>query len=124
MAEVNLDLSGLAAIALLAKATVHEVAEDIADDMRRFVPVDTGALRAGISVEHGANGDPVIWSRRVGSESGVPVFVEFGTRPHVIEPDTAEALAWPGGDHPVTRVNHPGTRAQPYMRPALYRRGV
>lgn len=42
-------------------------------------------------------------------------FVEFGTAPHVIEPKNAKALYWPGAQHPVKRVNHPGSKANPYM---------
>lgn len=34
-----------------------------------------------------------------------------GTRPHDILPrHPAEALSWPSGRHPVSRVRHPGTR--------------
>jgi hypothetical protein len=43
------------------------------------------------------------------------VFVERGTRPHVIEPKDKKALFWPGAEHPVKRVNHPGTKANPFM---------
>ena len=44
-------------------------------------------------------------------------FQEYGTAPHVI-------AALPGkflnvGGRPVKRVNHPGTAAQPFMRPAV-----
>jgi hypothetical protein len=42
-------------------------------------------------------------------------FVEFGTKPHVIEPKDKKALYWQGADHPVKRVNHPGTAANPFM---------
>ena len=56
--------------------------------------------------------------------------VEFGTRAHVIVPRTKKALAW-GGDrrlsgslrsgasatHFARRVNHPGSRAKPYLIP-------
>jgi hypothetical protein len=28
-------------------------------------------------------------------------------------------LYWPGAEHPVKRVRHPGTAPQPYMKPAL-----
>ena len=53
------------------------------------------------------------------SADGAPIglFTEVGTKPHVIEPRDKQALAWPGGKHPVKRVNHPGTRAQPFMVP-------
>src|SRR5262249_14614796 len=42
-------------------------------------------------------------------------FVEFGTKPHTILPKRAKALYWPGADHPVARVNHPGTKSNPFM---------
>lgn len=55
--------------------------------------------------------------------------LEGGSRPHVIEPKRAQpgvvgpgekrALAWPGGRHPVAKVNHPGTPAYHFMRNAL-----
>jgi len=45
--------------------------------------------------------------------------VELGSRPHLIEPVNAKALWWPEAPHPVKIVHHPGTRPQPYLRPAL-----
>jgi HK97 gp10 family phage protein len=46
-------------------------------------------------------------------------YVEFGTRPHVIEARHAQALFWPGARHPVKKVNHPGTPAFHTLRNAL-----
>lgn len=50
-------------------------------------------------------------------------FVEFGTKPHVILPRRKRALRWriPGGRgfRFARRVQHPGTKPQPYMIPAL-----
>lgn len=45
-------------------------------------------------------------------------FVEEGTRPHPIERRKASALAWQGPDGMVfaKRVNHPGTKPQPFMK--------
>jgi hypothetical protein len=45
--------------------------------------------------------------------------VEFGTQPHRIEAKDAKALFWPGAAHPVRSVQHPGTRAVPYMERIL-----
>jgi hypothetical protein len=45
--------------------------------------------------------------------------IEFGSRPHVIEPRNAQALFWPGARHPVAKVNHPGTPAFHVLRNAL-----
>ena len=49
--------------------------------------------------------------------------IEYGTRPHVILPRTKAALWWPGLDHPVARVNHPGNPAYAPMRKALLQAG-
>ena len=42
-------------------------------------------------------------------------FVEFGTAPHMIFPKNAQALYWPGAQHPVKSVSHPGTAPNPFM---------
>ncbi|HEX3861297.1 MAG TPA: HK97 gp10 family phage protein [Stellaceae bacterium] len=42
-------------------------------------------------------------------------YVEFGTKPHVILPKDKKALYWPGASHPVARVNHPGTKPNPFL---------
>ena len=62
-------------------------------------------------------------------------YVELGTRPHVIRPRNRHALRWAeGGNARLSgsprkggkvrfsrRVQHPGTRAQPYMLPGARR---
>lgn len=53
------------------------------------------------------------------NDSDHSAILEFGTRPHVIEPKDKQALAWPGGRHPVKKVNHPGTPALHILRRAL-----
>ena len=45
--------------------------------------------------------------------------VEKGTKPHVIRAKKKKALYWQGANHPVKVVNHPGSRAKPYLIPAL-----
>lgn len=72
----------------------------VADDARRFVPVDTGRLREGIEVGPVEGKSVTVHSRRPDpnhDREGVPVFVEFGTR---------------------------YMDAQPYMRPAVQRKRV
>lgn len=60
---------------------------------------------------------------RVGSrDCNYATDVEMGTMPHFILPRNKKALYWPGADHPVAYVNHPGTRPYPYLRPALFQR--
>lgn len=57
----------------------------------------------------------------VGSNEEHAPFVEFGTAPHTITPNGAQVLNFTvnGTDVFAGRVDHPGTDAQPYLRPAL-----
>jgi hypothetical protein len=56
---------------------------------------------------------------QVTNDAAHSALLEFGTRPHVIEPRNKQALSWPGARHPVKRVQHPGTPALHIMRRAL-----
>ena len=90
---------------------------DVQNEARRRAPVDTGRLRSSIvsRVEGGGRSLGYV----VGSNVSYAAAVEFGTSPHVIKPRYKQALFWPGAAHPVASVNHPGTRAQPFLRPAI-----
>jgi hypothetical protein len=89
------------------------------------------ALAQEIYAPHAVTGDYGRGFRkertRIGGKAAVTVsnvdpkaiILERGTRPHVIEPKDKQALAWPGGRHPVKKVNHPGTPALHILRRAL-----
>lgn len=77
-------------------------------------PVDTGRLKNSIKTRRHSK---FSWSIQAGVKHALPV--EFGTEPHTITPSDAQALFWEGADHPVKKVEHPGTPEQPFMRPAL-----
>jgi hypothetical protein len=96
---------------------LHKLGREIQNDMERGAPVRTGRLRGGLY--HEVNrGQLRVGVRNVEYWSTV----EFGSGPHEIRPVTKKALHWPGARHPVNRVWHPGTPAQPFIRPALYKR--
>lgn len=84
-------------------------------EMEARVPVRTGRLRQSIQVR--TSGKNIT----VGPDTPYAAFVEFGTKPHVIEAKNKKALAFMVGGRAVVvkKVNHPGTKAQPYVRPAF-----
>lgn len=86
----------------------------IEHDAKEFAPKKSGRLAESIGHEVQ---DGVL---RVGSNLDLALWMEEGTRPHVIRPKNAKALFWPGAEHPWALVNHPGTMAHPFLRPALF----
>jgi hypothetical protein len=95
----------------------NTIGDAILSDARDYVPKRTSRLHDSLRAEVR---DKVL---RVGSlDCNYATDVELGTSPHVILPRNKKALSWPGADHPVARVNHPGTAPRPYLRPALFQR--
>lgn len=83
----------------------------------RVTPADTGRLR-------GANEPtPIVVAGQkviagVENPTEYAMFVHEGTKPHVILPKNAKVLTWkPRGGAQVfaRKVNHPGTKAQPWL---------
>lgn len=90
---------------------LDHVAAEVEQDIKRNAPVDSGELVRSV--------------RRRGNIITISAphwhYVEYGTRPHIIRPRTKRALWWPDAHHPVKMVHHPGTQAQPFIRPAALR---
>jgi HK97 gp10 family phage protein len=78
---------------------------------------DTGRLRNSITYR--------VYIDKKMAEVGTNVeyaqAVEYGTRPHKIRPHGKYPLVWKkdGEKRAAWSVNHPGTKAQPFMRPAV-----
>lgn len=102
-----------------AQATTQRVLIESANylltEMEVRVPVDTGDLRRSLGVR--VEGDRVL----VGPTAPYAPYVEFGTAPHEIRPKTKQALKFRvNGKWVYARVvHHPGTKAQPFVRPAF-----
>ena len=121
----------LNAMAKAPKDMLREVGLTAVSDAKRIVPRRTGNL--GRTIRIGSMTDTHVEVTAGGTLNvGYAAAVEFGSRPHVIVPRRAKALAWGGGrtlggrlragsqaTHFARRVNHPGTRAQPYLIPAF-----
>jgi hypothetical protein len=115
---VVLDPAGFAKIDALADRCVENVTDDVAKDAKRYVPIDTGELRASIRTgKLGRNGR--VW---VGTDHWAPT--EYGSRPHIIRAHGDYALAnrETGFYARSGVVHHPGTPEQAFMRPSLYQK--
>ncbi len=97
----------------LARSLAHIVRSGENEAASR-AEVDTGGMKAGIKARRLSR-----FSWLLVSEAEYSIFVEKGTAPHTIEAEGSGALFWEGADHPVRSVEHPGTDANPFMRPAL-----
>lgn len=95
---------------------IKRTIRDIEATIKRLAPVDTGTLRHSYQ-----------WSRlgrhryAVGTDVDYGPDVEYGTAPHLITPNGDGPLTFPVDDGWVStyEVEHPGTPAQPHVRPAL-----
>lgn len=88
----------------------------VAEQARRNAPKKSGTLANSIQVQ--ALGRDTVKVVATAPYSGD---VEFGTSPHVIVPKTGRVLVFQVGGRTVyaRKVRHPGTKPEPYMRPAL-----
>lgn len=113
--DFDFDERGMSVLDGAITDLTEELARRVAHQARANCPVDSGRLRRTI----------VAYGNRVycgGPDAPYWADVEFGTRPHVIRPRRKKALYWPGAEHPVREVNHPGTPEYAFMRRALYGR--
>ena len=83
------------------------------EDMVRFLmensPVDHGLLRQwfidSIDDEQATVKSPAAYA----------IYQDQGTRPYLIFPKNKKALCWPGADHPVHMVAHPGIEGKHFV---------
>lgn len=104
--------AGARPIAMEAKARVAKKSLTLARSIRYNTTKDKGRLKVMAYVRAGGKG-------REGKRLGAfyAHMVEFGTQPHVIKAKANNPRGLFGRG--IKQVNHPGTRAQPYMRPAM-----
>lgn len=95
------------------------MAQRVLDRARALAPVDTGRLRASLRIRR-----TLTWrgpGATIGTDVNYAAFVHDGTAPHVIRPKRKKALKFKMGSRTVivAKVNHPGTRANPFLTKAL-----
>jgi len=98
-----------------ARKAVIKTAYDIHSEAVRHCPVSPhgGRLRSSIAVEVGKGASAVI-----GTNVKYAKCVEFGTKPHIIRVKNAKVLT-DGKTFFGKEVHHPGTKPQPFLRPAF-----
>lgn len=124
--RVEPDPAGLERLREMRRHIAHYITAAVADDARRYCPVDTGELRDSISerellgrqnISPESDGGVVT----VGTDHWAPT--EYGSAPHIIRAHGPYSLHNAETDEyfgPL--VHHPGTPEQPFMRPAIYQR--
>jgi hypothetical protein len=104
---------------------VRAITEAVADDARAECPIDSGDLVSTIGTRYPGKLHGIV---KVGGRGPLAhevdywPSVEYGSAPHWITSHGAWSLRSDEGVYFGRRVWHPGTQAQPFMRPALYRR--
>lgn len=129
MARVRLDRAALnRSIRGASRRELDTTSRQVVNRAKILAPVDTGRLRASIRVE----------SRRlltlrsvytIGSDVSYALMVHDGTKPHKIRPKRAYTLSrgqkpalsfiWNGRRVFFAEVNHPGTKARPFLDDAV-----
>ena len=101
------------------------VMADVVQEAAIRAPLKTGELILSIgSVQRGTFSRGTL-SGVVSASAPHAASIEDGSKPHVIRPKKKRALRWPSGGTGANgwafakKVNHPGTRAQPFLKPAL-----
>ena len=98
----------------VVKNSAFNIERNAKSNLTKNKSVDTGHLRQGISTD--VKGlEAIIHTSNIKYAPGV----EYGTRAHIIRAKNKKALYWKGAKHPVKQVNHPGSRAKPYLIPAF-----
>lgn len=133
MSGVSLEIKGLSALqgrlkALaaaqpkLAAQVLEEEATTIARDAKVLAPVDTGNLRASIEARKVNDLAYTVGVHADAPAASYAPSVEYGSKPHKIRAKNKKRLAFKGASGDTVfpaEVNHPGTKAQPFLGPAL-----
>ena len=96
------------------KNSAFNIQKNAKSNLTKNKSVDTGHLRRGISTDIKGLG-ATIHTSNIKYAPGV----EYGTKAHIIRAKNKKALYWKGAKHPVKKVNHPGSKAKPYLIPAF-----
>lgn len=98
----------------LIKKTVLSIEREAKKNLTSNGSVKSGHLRRMVGTKIGNTQGEVHTSN-----VKYAIYVEKGTKAHIIRPKRKKFLYWQGASHPVKKVNHPGTKAKPFLIPAF-----
>ena len=98
----------------VVKNSAFSIEANAKSNLTKNKSVDTGHLRRGIATDIKGLG-ATIHTSNIKYAPGV----EYGTKAHIIRPKNKKVLYWKGAKHPVKKVNHPGSKAKPFLIPAF-----
>jgi len=101
-----------------AKMATRKASKILLDDMKQRVPKRTGNLRRSLGLVNVRRSTPGAWLK-VGARSGKRLKYD-GWYAHLVEfPTRAHSIKRKSG----ANIDHPGTKRQPFMRPAVDAKG-
>ena len=98
----------------VVKNSAFNIERNAKSNLTKNKSVATGHLRRGISTDIKGL-EATIHTSNIKYAPGV----EYGTKAHIIRPKNKKFLYWKGAKHPVKKVNHPGSKAKPFLIPAF-----
>ncbi len=120
MAITRFDFAKFKNIILKTEQSKMQVAVDIVEaEAQDLCPVDKGNLFGSFSNSVELIGNEIVGTIR--NSADYAAAVEFGTKPHTIEPRNKPNLTFKidGKWISTKKVNHPGTQAIPFLRGAM-----
>jgi hypothetical protein len=126
--RLQLEWHGDVVKAKLLKATavaMDRVMADCVDSAKHLCPVKTTTLQRSIQMRPTKKEGKGLVGYWGSFNLKYAIYHELGTgmygpagRGYEIRPKHARALFWPGAQHPVMVVHHPGVHPRPFLRPS------
>lgn len=107
----------------IMRGAMAAAAKPVAQQAKTNVAVKSGKLRDGIKISTRAvRGTVTAKVKTTGKHAYLARWIEYGTAAHFIKPKAAKSLFFAG----LMRdgVDHPGSSAKPFLRPALDQRAT
>ena len=98
----------------VVKNSAFKIQKEAMSNLTKNKSVATGHLRRAVSTDIKGL-EATVHTSNV----KYAIMVEKGTKAHLIKPKNKKMLYWKGASHPVRIVRHPGSRAKPFLEPAL-----